>query len=784
MSTLSLLTRGLASETSTHLDSRFVNADPDSALHSLSHDLLQSHRVEDLSRNADYILSQRINAPVTNELRAPTAEEIDLLEKVIHQTLHPELISVDGKRYTFPNLEVTTYESEYIPPLNPDWKIQVIQSPMGTDKTGKLCQYIKETKTPSATFTSPRRTFTRSCTARFREEGIPVKSYLEEKITDKDDFVIISAESLRQLKTMPDTLCVDEVTSFLRQMDSGLHDNLGDNQQMLVALGHSSQKILVMDAHIDARTLALCHILRPNEIIHYQINTIKKRTDWAAFQLDEVTMYNQLSHDLKTGRNVKIICGSEKYAEKYIEAVVKASVPEGSYRFYHSKGRNFNDSDFDNVNITWSKLRVLMFTSTVTQGINYMEKHFHSTYIFGHSLTNTVNEIGQMMGRVRTLINPPDEEDEPKKVYFWNQTRCERLPDTYEAIRSQIENNLLLGNLDMLKFLGPECRQLCIDGSKVVWKLRDNFWTWLSIQNQLEKNLSRNNYHNLFLDMLTSQGIVIGKTVYMDNLQNVEYDPNIRYYIRENEDGIREFKDWKRQQDTQWKDRQIYDLSKAPWLSSFKQIQQYRSKKENGDASPDELVTLKKSELLQYIDPVHRDGLVHDGEKLLIFSNNLHQLLNCQTARDWSHMDVGLNDIRVHNNHPNMIPSIALPEFEGINWLCQAIGVKNVLDRDTIVCSEAIRQRAPFIIQNIPLLDARFKAVHQNIKDHSGVLRYVNARLRSWAGCTLTEIGHKWSRIAGKKINIKYYQLKAPEGFDHILSLIISKKKLSAATSP
>ena len=784
MSTLSLTTRGLASESCSRIDSRLLNADPDSTIHSLSQDLLHSHRVEDLSRNTDYILSQRINAPVTNDLRAPTAEEIDLLEKVIHQSLHPELVPVDGQRYTFPNLEVTTYKSEFIPPLNPDWKIQVIQSPMGTDKTGKLCQYIKETQTPSATFTSPRRTFTRSCTARFREEGIPVKSYLEEKITDKDDFVIISAESLRQLKNICQTLAMDEVTAVMRHMNSGLHrDGLGDNQQMLISLVRDTPKIVLMDAHIDVRILAFIHLLRPSERIHYQINTVKKRKDWIAYPLDEITMYNQLSHDLKAGKNVGIICGSEKYAEKYLEPIVRARVGEDKYRFYHSKGRKMDPGELDNVNLTWSKLRVLMFTSTITQGINYMGKHFHSLYIFGHSQTNTVDEIGQMMGRIRDLINIQGERDEPKKMFFWNQTRKERLPETYQAIKESIENHLLIGNLDMVNFLGPASRQLARNGSKIYWKLQESFWTWLSIQNELERNQSRNHYQELFLEMLTSQGIRIGQTIYIDDAaKDVEYVEGTRHYLKEKEDQFQEFKQWKKVQDTTYKTQCVEDLSKSKWLTDFKQIQVYRSKRESGDATREELLTLKKSELLQYIDPEYHQNIINDGDKLLVLSENLHHLLNCQMVRDWSTIDIALQDIKTHNYHPNVIPELELPKLEGINWLCQMIGVKNVLDRDTIVCSETIRQRTGLVIDNINVLDARFKVPHRDVKDYAGVLRYVNARLKSWSGCTLVEVDKKCVKVLGKQKQIKYYRLHAPDGFDYVLSLMKVRKPFSTPT--
>ncbi len=389
-----------------------------------------------------------------------------------------------------------------------------------------------------------------------------------------------------------------------------------------------------------------------------------------------------------------------------------------------------------------------------------------------------------MMGRVRKLIRPKGEEDEPHKVYFWNQTRRERLPDTYEAVKRQIETHLLVGSLDMINFLGPESRKLCVYGSKMCWELKDNFWTWLSIQNQLERNLSRNNYDKLFVDMLTSQGIRIGKTVYVDSVENMEYIENVRYYLKEKDDQVKEFKAWKKLRDNTWKNKQIDDFSKAAWLINFKQIQQYRSKREVGEATREELITLKKSELLHYIDPQHRKSLETDGGKLVILSENLPQLLNCQMVRDWSHRDVALQDVKNHNHCSVVIPELDLPKFEGINWLCQIIGVRSVLDRDTIVCSETIRERTELVIQNIPLLDARFKAVHQTVKDHSGIVRYINARLRSWGGCALTEMQCKWSKIGCKRVKIKYYQLKAVGGFDEILGLMATKSKLSGPEEP
>jgi len=779
MSSPSLILPAYNLETSRSTDARLANLDPDSTLHSLSNELRLAHGVGNLSYNADYIISRKLNTPVTNDLRAPTEHEVKLLEKVIHQALHPQLIPTDGQRATFPNLEVSTYESEYIPPLHPDWSIQVIQSAMGTDKTGKLCQYLKDSDLPSTTFTSPRRTFTRSCAARFREQGIPIKSYLDAGINAEDDFVIISAESLRQLKTISQVLAMDEATSTLTQMDSGLHKNLSDNQQMLVTLVRDCPKIVVMDADIDIRVLMLIHILRPNEIVHYQINTIKKRKDWMAFRLDEITMYNQLSHDLKAGKNVKIICGSEKYAEKYLEPVVKSIVGTENYRFYHSKGDKIRPDELDNVDIVWSRLRVLMYTSTISQGVSFMKKHFHSIYVFGNSQSNTIRETGQMTGRVRLLVNLPDEEDEPKKVYYWNQTRRENLPDTYEAIKRQIEGHLQMGNLDLIKFLGTESRQLRAQGSKVFWELKDTFWTWLSIQNQLERNRSRNNYDQLFLDMLDRQGIRIGKTIYTENADASEYSTDTRYYLKEKDEQILEFKTWKKSQDAAWKKNQSDNLSEASWFTNSRHTQQCRVRRENGDATSEELVSLKKSELLQHIDSRYVETLANDGEKLLQLSDNLPQLLNCQIVRDWSGRDVALQDIKNQNYDRTVIPELNLPKFEGINWLCQVIGVKDVLDRDTVVCSETIRQRVDLIVKNIYLLDLRFKVKHNPINDYPGVIRYINARMKSWAGCVLSEVRKERITIDGKRVHVKYYSLRTPDGFDDILSMMPAKPRFS-----
>ena len=137
MSHPSLLPPAYNLETFRPTDPRLANLDPDASLRSLSNELRLAHGVESLGYNANHILSKSRNLPVNNDLRAPTPHEVQLLEQVIHQALHPQLIPTGGQRATFPNLEVSTYESAYIPPLHPDWSIQVIQSAMGTDKTGK-----------------------------------------------------------------------------------------------------------------------------------------------------------------------------------------------------------------------------------------------------------------------------------------------------------------------------------------------------------------------------------------------------------------------------------------------------------------------------------------------------------------------------------------------------------------------------------------------------------------------------------------------------------------------
>ena len=85
---------------------------------SLCVQLQNAPSVADLGYNSQHILYQASHRVSNNKLRAPTPEEVDLLEKVIHQSLSPDLIPVNGTKYTLRNLELTTYEGEFIPPLN------------------------------------------------------------------------------------------------------------------------------------------------------------------------------------------------------------------------------------------------------------------------------------------------------------------------------------------------------------------------------------------------------------------------------------------------------------------------------------------------------------------------------------------------------------------------------------------------------------------------------------------------------------------------------------------
>ena len=416
--------------------------------------------------------------------------------------------------------------------------ILAIHSGMNTGKTAQLIVYIKrlllEGQISRFLYLSPRCSFANSVCQRLVEAGIPIKNYLDclskDNINDHD-FVMVSTESMYKAASRDrDLVIIDEVDTVLFQMLSPHHrDNLKTNQKVFETHIKHAKRLIVLDANITTTTLTFLQRLRPRETIELVRNAYQPRQGWTAGVYKETAWLSQIKDAVARNENIAIVTSSEGYGEtKLLTLLMDREKGCGLLRrqigWYHGSGDDLKD-ELKNVNSTWTQYRVVMYTSTINVGIDFNVPHFHSIFVYGNSQSVCVEEMRQMMGRVRSTHGNNN------RIYcFIRDTR-----GSYMLERDQIkafiiraheaaDEDTTLDNLVTIRDPDVEERTKVVAGNtlsvikrattvEVAYKhgfvLEETCWNDLAVDYFLRINRSKAQYTERFINMLEDQGITV-----------------------------------------------------------------------------------------------------------------------------------------------------------------------------------------------------------------------------------------------------------------------------------
>ena len=421
-------------------------------------------------------------------------------------------------------IKVDQYHSDVIKPFHNHKILEVVNSKMDTQKTRTLLKYIRENIPGLVVVTTSREKFARNVDSLFRDNlpGYTVYSYLNIKDWGKIEgkaIIIIQMESLHKLKykiPVPDLLVMDEVTACLAQFSSDtMHSFLPQVMPVFEAFLRQSKKIIAMDADVDDRIMDLLLKLR-TETIYLQWNTIKYIDRRMTYFSDYHFSIYHLIQRLKSGENIYIVCSSNNLAHK-LEKIVKDM--RLAVRCHTSDESALDRDALDSVNDLWIQYRVVIITSTITNGIDFNRSHFHSMFVFADPRCCPVRDVKQMMGRVRKLSTG--------LIFSHIQHYSTKFPISYDSIKLSLLNrktSYLTSLNDITK--DPSHPQTFIDNAQNMFvrlsanKVRfgsdgilcddfsdDDWFTSLHIRNIQERNLSSNFFYETFVHMMVEQGI-------------------------------------------------------------------------------------------------------------------------------------------------------------------------------------------------------------------------------------------------------------------------------------
>jgi hypothetical protein len=413
--------------------------------------------------------------------------------------------------------------------------ILAVHSGMNTGKTEQLIRYIKrlllEGQISRFLYVSPRCSFANSVCQRLVEAGIPIQNYLDcgykDNINDHN-FVMISTESMYKAASRDrDLVIIDEVDTVLFQMLSPHHrDNLKTNQKVFETHIKEAKRLIILDANITSTALAFLQKLRPLDNIELIYNAYQPRRGWRAGVYKEAAWLSQIKDALATKENIVIVTSSEAYGEtKILTMLIDKEKGCGLSReqigWYHGSGDDLKD-ELKDVNSSWIKYRVVMYTSTINVGIDFNIPHFHSLFVYGSSQSVCIEEIQQMMGRIRST------KGNNNRIYcFIRDNRGQYIVDKAEIkafiVRAHqladedasLDHFVTIGESDPVLQGTPHRNLLSVlkkaTTVEVAYKhgfvLEDTCWNDLAVDYFLRINRSRAQYTERFLNMIEAQGI-------------------------------------------------------------------------------------------------------------------------------------------------------------------------------------------------------------------------------------------------------------------------------------
>ena len=219
--------------------------------------------------------------------------------------------------------------------------------------------------------------------------------------------LVCEMESLYKLRydvPVYDMVWADEGESIAANFsnDTTMLRSISGCQWVFEELFRTAKCILWMDAVPTVRGLACLQGLmavgnRTGAILD---NSYPCQRGRRMYEVERAAAWEELLlKKMEGGERVEVVMASKAEADRLV-----TKLPEASYLFYHSKASVKAMRTLKDVNKHWSEVRVVLFTATVLNGIDYEGDNFDCAMVFGSGGRGpTARDLFQMHMRVRRL---------------------------------------------------------------------------------------------------------------------------------------------------------------------------------------------------------------------------------------------------------------------------------------------------------------------------------------------------------------------------------------------
>lgn len=311
----------------------------------------------------------------------------------------------------FDNVEI--YNEKYVRPCPLDkYNYWFEKSIMGSGKTTTIKNFLKQNdkEYSKVLFFSPRILFSNNLIGDLKDIGF--KNYKNQKRIDVINRLIVSLESLYKVgKNKYDMLIIDEVETILNIFSSPTNREVSLNIEVFERLIKETPKICFLDAFLSTKTLNFFKNIgldQSKAIIRVNKKEYIKKV---SYELPINKFSNQIMKKIKQRKKIVIFSFTASYANSIfntLKAYNEGRKHKIRIKYYYGgmpeKGEYGGKKDLLDVNKNWKSTDVLIYTPTITVGVNFDKFNvFDSLFIYGHCQSCCVRDGFQASLRVRHL---------------------------------------------------------------------------------------------------------------------------------------------------------------------------------------------------------------------------------------------------------------------------------------------------------------------------------------------------------------------------------------------
>lgn len=428
-----------------------------------------------------------------------------------------ESMKYEGKLYN-------NYNERYCTDL-PNIKHMFVWSDMDTGKTSRVIDWLENNTDLSICFISNRISFTYEIVHKFKD--FEFENYLTcEKTKDKSGIykinshrIIIQMESLHKLsKCDYDIIIIDEAFSLFSQIYSPTNKNkIYTNQKKLQYLFNNCKKSILLDAHLLTPVYNFYNDLCGGDlkIIKNEYQHDKGKVKF--YEGDKIEFINCIFDDLIDGKKICLPTNVKKFGEYVVELLKnidddkfpikldneeKQILKDIKYVFYYEKNK-FKANLI--ANEEFQKYDLVIYSPTITTGIDVKDVHFDKIYAYCTNKTNDVFSFLQMLNRVRNLRKSRQRRNNYPMNIFTTFNNFDILPDnlTIEGIKDYYDSRKKISEMFV-----PKKNIECVDGYFKEFYNEDLFTNYYFEKIRIYE-VSKGSYGKILEDLLKHKGYEI-----------------------------------------------------------------------------------------------------------------------------------------------------------------------------------------------------------------------------------------------------------------------------------